>query len=301
MSHTIRRRELPAAEQTELATRLGVADSTAQPVTWGSLAGEVDSVHDSTFTAAGETIRADLGDRLDAELLERERDRLETALDRLPDVRDVGVPDGPDSDYAALTEPGWRVYDHLVETRFFTALDDQLPRFSERHIEHTARKLLLTEPLATELDAIGFDETEKTWLLSSVANNATRLARWVPTNQIPDGVEYDVSNVPALHRRAAGGALLWIDGLDRHLWQYEPLVTEEILDDAAWYTKALLGGLYVLTTAAHDVATGGDRFSDGQMTAALTASAAIEIVSQEDLMRDVFYITDDMRASSELR
>jgi len=136
--------------------------------------------------------------------------------------------------------------------------------------------------------------------LLDVANNDERLARWVPSNQIPDGVEFETETVPPLHQRAMGGALLWIRGLDRHLWQNEVMITDEILDDAVRYVKAMLGGLFVTATAACDLA-GDGQFTDEQLTAALTAGSAVQIVSQEELLHSVFYIRDDMRAPSELR
>ncbi|TYL40137.1 hypothetical protein CV102_00720 [Natronococcus pandeyae] len=288
------------AQRRDLANALEVDVSGDEPVTWDGLAGRVESTSDPAFASIGEEIRADLAGQLDAALLEDVLDGLERELRRLPEVRAVGVPDEPGGNYVAVAEPGWRLYDHLLEINFFERLDETMPRFTAEHVERTTRELVGTESLSSALEEIGFDETEKTALLVAVATNNERLARWVPANQIPDGVEFDTSKVPPLHQRAMGGALLWIRGLDRHLWQYEPLVTEAILDDAAWYTKAMLGGIYVTALAAHDLAT-AESFSDETVTAAFTGSAAIQIVSQEDLMRDVFYITDEMRAPSKLR
>lgn len=291
---------MTVAQRRDLASALEVDIGGNESVTWDELAGRVDATSDPAFASMGEEIRADLAGQLDETLLETLLEALERELRRLPDVRAVGVPDEPGGNYKAVAEPGWRLYDHLLEVGFFESLDETLPRFSADHIERTARELVGTESLSSALGEVGFDETEKTALLVAVANNNERLARWVPSNQIPEGVEFDTTNVPPLHQRAMGGALLWIDGLDRHLWQYEPLVTEAILDDAAWYAKALLGGIYVTATAAHDLAT-TESFADETVTAAFTGAAAIQIVSQEDLLQDVFYITDEMRAPSELR
>ncbi|SIR72390.1 hypothetical protein [Natronorubrum thiooxidans] len=289
-----------AADRRSLAATLGVDTAGDEAVTWDRLAGTVEPVADSTFASRGEAIRADLAGKLDVELLERERRALWTELERLADVRAAGVPDEPGELYDEVAAPGWRLYDHFLEIGFFESLDENLPRFTADHIEATARELILAAPLSSALDDVGFEEPEKLALLSTVANNTERLARWVPSNQIPDGVEFDTTNVPPLHQRAMGGALLWIDGLDRHLWQNEVLVTDDILDDAARHVKAMLGGLFVSTTAIHDLAT-DETFTDEQLTAALTAGTAVQIVSQEELLHDVFYITDDMRAPSELR
>ncbi|SEW03428.1 hypothetical protein [Natrinema salifodinae] len=292
------------ADRRDLTTRLGVDVPGDGPLTWDSLAGKVESQTDSALASCGEAIRADLGAQLDRELIERERENVADEIQRLSAVRDVGVPDVPEGLYTEVAAPGWHLYDHLLDVGFFESVDENLPRFTADHIEHTTRELVLTEPLSAALDDVGFDESEKTAILTAVANNDERLARWVPSNQIPDGVEFDTENVPPLHQRAMGGVLLWINGLDRHLWQNEVLVTDDILDDAARYVKAMLGGLFVSATAACDLAGGGegeDRFTDEQLTAAFTAGAAVQIISQEELLHDVFYITDEKRAPSELR
>jgi len=291
--------DMTVAEQRDLATALGVDTPGDGTVTWELLAGQIEPRSDSAFASRGEAIRADLAGRLDQELLERERENIADEIRRLSDVRDVGVPDEPSGLYTDVAAPGWRLYDHLLEVNFFESLDENLPRFTADHIETTARELLLADPLSSSLDDVGFDESEKTALLLDVANNDERLARWVPSNQIPDGVEFETETVPPLHQRAMG-ALLWIRGLDRHLWQNEVMITDEILDDAVRYVKAMLGGLFVTATAACDLA-GDGQFTDEQLTAALTAGSAVQIVSQEELLHSVFYIRDDMRAPSELR
>lgn len=301
MSHIGRRPKLRAEDQRRMAETLGIDDPIGnEPLTVSEMRESVERDSDSEFGSMGETIRNDLVGRLDAELLEEELANIGTNIGRLPVVRAEGVPDEPEGPYGEIVAPVERVYDHLTEVGFFESVEGNLPRFTPEYIERTARELVLTDPLTSALTNVGFDEREKTALLMNVVNNNTRLARWVPTYEIPDGVEFDLEHVPPLHDRAYGGALLWIAALDRHLWQNEVLITEAILDDATWYTKALLGGLYVSTMAARDVAAGGG-LEDAQLTAALTAGAAIQIIAQEDMMRDVYYITDDMRAPSEVR
>lgn len=264
------------------------------------LSGAVESETDPALASMGEAIRDDLSGRLDAEFLGRERENVADQIRRLPDVRAAGVPDDPDELYEAVAEPGWRVYRHLVDVDFYQSVEENLPRFTSEHVRETARELIFAEPLQSALTDVGFDDEERMSLLMDVVNNDTRLARWVPTSEIPEGVEFDVSNVPPLHQRAIGGALLWIDDLDDHLWRNGVLITDEILDDAARHVKSMLGGLYVFTLAAEDVATDGS-LTDGQLTAALTAGAAVDIIGQEEIMKDAYYITDDARAPSEVR
>ena len=301
MSQATKGPELTAEARRRMAENLGVEGPVEEEtLTMSGLRETIDRETDPEFVSMGEAIRNDLEGRLDADLLEGELTNIATQIGRLPEVRTMGVPDEPGEAYEEVVAPGWRVYDHLVETGFFESVEGNLPRFTPDHIEHTARELILADPLTSALTDVGFDEREKTALLMNVVNNNTRLARWVPTYEIPDGVEFDTEHVPPLHQRGYGGALLWIDALDQHFWQNEVLITEEILDDAAWYAKALLGGLYVSTMAAREVAAGGT-LADEQLTAALTAGAAIQIIAQEDMMRDVYYITDEMRAPSEVR
>ena len=301
MAHTSEKPELSTEAQRLMAENLGIEGPIGDgPLTVSELRESIERDADSELGSIGGTIRRDLVGRLDADLLEEELTNIETNVGRLPEVRAEGIPDGPEGLYREIAEPGWRVYDHLVDVGFFESVEGNLPRFTPEFIERTARELISSDPLTSALTDVGFDERERTALVMNVVNNDTRLARWVPTYEIPDGVEFDPEHVPPLHDRAYGGALLWIDALDRHLWQNEVLITDEILDDAAWYTKALLGGLYLSTMAARDVATGGE-LEDAQLTAALTAGAAIQIIAQEDVMRDVYYITDEMRAPSEVR
>lgn len=287
--------KITTEDQRDLIRNLGVERLRgAESVTLQELGGEISSRTDPAFASMGESIRRNLSDSLDADLLKTELTNTATEITRLPKIRAAGIPNESGHSYRAAAAPGWRAYEHLVEVGFFESVEESLPRFTPEYIAHTARELILADPLQSELGEVGFDEREKIALLMNVVNNNTRLARWVPTREIPEDVEFDLSSVPPLHQRAVGGALLWIRDLDGHLWRNEVLVTDEILDDAVWRAKALLGGLYVVLMAARDIAD-EDQLSDGQLTAALTAGAAIDIISQEELMREVYYITDEMR------
>lgn len=296
MTQTTVEPKITAQDQRDLIRNLGVERlQGAESLTVQELSSEVSSPTDPAFASMGESIRRNLSGSLDADLLKTELGNTAAAIARLPEVRDAGVPDESQDRYGAVAASGWRAYEHLADVGFFESVEASLPRFTPDYIAHTARELILADPLQSELGEVGFDEREKIALLMNVVNNNTRLARWVPTKEIPEEVEFDLSFVPPLHQRAVGGALLWIRDLDGHLWRNEVLVTDAILDDAVWRVKALLGGLYVVLMAARDIADEG-RLTDGQLTAALTAGAAIDIISQEELMKEVYYITDEMRA-----
>lgn len=290
----------------ELRENLGISESSVdERVTLEELREEIDAETAPEIASMGEAIRSDLTSDLDANLIDRELSNLSDRIGRLPEVREQGIPEGEEEAerlYRDLIEPGWRVYEHLLDAGFFESVEANLPRFTPEHIEHTATELIQAEPLSSALADCGFDDHEQVVLMMNVVNNNTRLERWVPTKDIPESVEFDVSNVPPLHQRAMGGSLLWINALDDHLWQKRVLITEDILDNGYWHIKALLGGLYVMAMAAGEIAAGEDgSLTDAQVTAALSASTAMMIINQDGIMQEMFRITEEMRAPSEIR
>ena len=299
------RPQVTTGDQRELARTLGVDETASESPTLAEIRRAIDARTDPEFASMGEAIRNDLSGQLDADLLDEGLAEMVAQIERLPEMREAGIPEGEtDAEelYREVIAPAWRVYHHLVDVGFFESVEANLPRFTPRHIEHTATELIQTDPLTDALTECGFDEREQTVLMMNVVNNNTRLSRWVPTKEIPEGVEFDVSYVPPLHQRAMGGALLWINALDEHLWRKKILITEQILDDAYWHSKAMLGGLYVMARAAREIAAGDEaELTDAQVTAALTASAAVMIVNQEEIMIDAFWITEEKRAPSMVR
>lgn len=300
----VTRPQTTAEDHARLAENLGISEpSTGDRLTLDELRRTIDAETDPEFASMGEAIRSDLTAKLDGDLLEEELANLAAQIDRLSEVREAGIPEGdgePEELYRELVEPGWRVYDHLEEVGFFESVEANLPAFTPEHVEHTAHELVQAEPLTAALEECGFDDHEQTVLVMNVVNNNTRLSRWTPTKEIPDGVEFNTEFVPPLHQRAMGGVLLWVKNMDVHLWQKRILITDEILDDAYWDVKAMLGGLYLMVQAARDIATDGS-LTDAQLTAALTAGAAIMITNQEEIVKDVFWITEEMRSPSTLR
>lgn len=247
------------------------------------------------LAAMGQAIRNDLTGELDAALLGSAHSTLESRFETLPELAAMGTPAADSTAYQELAAPGWTVVDHLREVGFFESVEANLPAFTEDHIASTARELIRSDTLTAVLTEAGFSEREKLALVMNVVTNKERLALWVPTKDIPPGVEFDVEHVPPVHQRAAEGALLWIDDLDQHLWQNQVLLTDDVLTRGLQDVKGMLGGLSLLSAAASDLAD-EQALSDSQLTAALTASAATMIVTQEDLTNDVYRITDDVRA-----
>ncbi len=301
-----RKPQLTSEEQRQLVQTLGVDESVESgELTVSRVRESVEGSTDPTFASLGEQIRSRLEGRLDADLLEAKLSNVSSKVDRLPEVREAGIPDGeqePEVLYRDLVEPGWRVYDHLLDVGFFESVDEEMPRFTPEVIRDTARELVRSDPLTEEMTELGFDERELTALVMSVTNNDRRLSRWVPTTDIPEDVEFNVEHVPPLHQRALGGALLWTKTLDVHLWQKQILITERILDDTFWDVKAMLAGQYLTTRAALEVADPDrDDLSDAELASALTAGAAILIINQEEVCQDAYRITEEMRAPRETR
>lgn len=281
---------------------LGVAGAAAtggvavEEFTLADLRPEVTAETDE-LAATGEAIRNDLEGALDVELLGAGTANLAEEVARVPEVRAAGIPASGDATlYGALTEPAWPINDHLVETGFYEAAEDNFPLFTVEHVAATARELIASGSFASLLSSLGFDEAERTTLLTNVVNEQDHLAQWLPVSAYPDqayGIDedsIDPETVAPLHHRAAEGALLWIDGLDWHLWQNEVLLTESHLDDGAWDVRTMLGGFYLVGAAAEGVATG--EIADEELSALLTAGTAMAIVGQFDLANDVARIVE---------
>lgn len=243
----------------------------------------------------GSAIRADLTGSLDAALLGGAVGELGGRFERLPQLAALGFPETQGTEYADLVAPGVTAYEHLTDVGFFESVETHLPGFTADHIQDTARELVRAEALTGALADVGFAEEELTALVTNVVSEADRLAMWVPTKDIPQGVEFDVDAVAPVHQRAAGGALLWVEALDQHLWQKQFLLTEELLEQGLWDVKAMLGGLYLVTRAADTIAGNGD-LTESQLTAALTGGSAIMILAQQDITADLYRITEEMRA-----
>lgn len=248
------------------------------------------------LAAMGEAIRADLTGTVDADILADSMGGVATAVESLPDVRAAGFPAEEATPYQELTEPAWEAYNHLSDIGFFASAEEHLPAYTSQGLATTTEELVRAEELTSTLTDAGFSEQEITATVASVTSQQELLKHWVPAGDLPTDIsEFDPANVGPLHKRAAGGALLWIDGLDDHLWRNKVLVSEQMYDQGVQHTKTMLGGLHLLTAAAHDIAGPGE-FDDAHLAAGLAGGAAIMIAGQENMAADVYRITDEMRA-----
>ncbi len=291
--------EVSDEDRREFLKALGVVTGGAVAgATLRDLRGEVASGAAGGLAEMGEAVRAGLTGTLDSALLAEELAGLEESFELLPQLAAMGTPEQGASAYQELTTPAWAINDHLAEVGFFASAEENLPAFEPAHIEETTRQLLHIDALPATLSEIGFAEAEQTALVTNIVNSREQLSWWMKTPDYPpaeavdDGVVHEY--VAPLHQRAAEGSLLWIDGLDHFLWQREPLVTGEMIDRGLWDVKSMLGGYYLLGSAARDLAA--DDVADDHLTTLTTASTAIMIISQEFLINDVVRITDEKRA-----
>lgn len=283
----------------EQALGLPTTETVSRPSLTDIQAGVRDEEIDE-FAEMGRAVAGGLDEPLDAGLLATELSEFKAAFERIPELREIGVPEYGETPYQDLTTAAWRINDHLVETGFFESAEEHLPAFTEDHIETTARGVLEMESLPGMLSELGFSEDEQFALVSNIVTAREQLAWWQPTENYPpveseddfdEGVAYET--VAPLHHRAMEGSLLWIDGLDWWIWQHEVLMTQEMIDDAVWDVKSMLGGAYLLGDAARRLAEG--TISDEDLTTLVTASTAMMIVGQEFLAEDIAWIDDEMR------
>ena len=295
--------EVSNENRREFLKALGViAGGAVAGATIQDLREEVSTGAADELAEMGEAVRSGLTGTLDAALLSEELAGLEESFELLPELKAMGTPEQDASAYQELTTAAWTINDHLSEVSFFASAEENLPAFTPAHIEETTRQLLHIDALPATLSEIGFTEGEQTALVTNIVNSNEQLSWWMKTPDYPpaeavdDGVVYEY--VAPLHQRAAEGSLLWIDGLDHFLWQNEVLVTDEMIDRGLWDVKSMLGGYYLMGSAARDLATGD--ITDEQLSALITGSNAIMIIGQEFLRSDVIQITDSMRAPREV-
>lgn len=297
MTHKHRRERVTDEDRRALLKALGIAGAAgvAGEFTLSDIRNEV-STGGEELAAMGEAVRADLTDTVDTSLLASGMSGLGGAIETLPTLEAAGVPTEQGTAYESLTDEIWPVHEHLVDVGFFASAERHLPPFVPEHISAAARQVVGSGSLAEALSEVGFDADEGTALTSMIVSNDAHLGKWKPVGAyVQEGVEeFNPDDIAPLHQRASEGSLLWIDGLDHWLWQNRVLVTEEMLADGLWDIKAMLGGYYLLTRAAHDMAEG--TISDELLTAMVTAGSAGAIIGQEKLTFDLIRVTDEMRA-----
>lgn len=278
---------------------LPATEGPAEP-TLSALRSELGGVSTEEFAEIGGRIREELSEPLDADLLRENLAELEEQFDRFDELRRIGVPGYGETPYQDLTEAARNIDEHLTETGFFESAEKHLPQFEPEYIETATKQLLTDESLIERLSGLEFPEDEQMALVTNIVNSSDRLSWWGPAELYPTAdsqKEWEEKVVPEfvspLQKRAMTGSLLWINGLDWRLWQYEVMLTDDIIEKGIWDVKSMLAGVYLMSDAARGLAEG--TISDENLTTLLTASTAIMVIGQELIADDVARINDEDR------
>lgn len=257
-----------------------------------------DAGTETMFAEHGAAIQSGLTRPMDGKAVTSAMGSIAGALEQTVsgEVMASDVPGRDESVFGKLVDGGWMLDAHLSDVGLYASAEEALPRFSAGHIERMVRRLVYADSVSG-LDAVGFGDNEQAALLSQVVTEADSIALWEPTwfLESVDFEEVNPAYVPPLQRRAVAGGLDWLSGLDKFLWQNEVLVTEAMLEAATRNARTILGGVYLVASAAEGIATG--EIEPVELTATLAGGSAVAIAGQMALQRDVVRIPDDTRAS----
>jgi hypothetical protein len=274
----------------------------------------LDDVREATSPPAtdevqpvGDAIADDLTGELDAELIARHQSELAERTGALTAVLDRGVPaDGPREEFGRVAAAARPIYDHLLGAGFFESATEHLPAFDAEYVEASVRRAVATDALPDALAESGFAEREQVDLLATVVNHRRRLGErhWVQTDRLPRERMTIGEHVPTMTGAAAGGALLWLDDLDEHLWSQQVLLTDDALADAVWEARAMAAGLQLMAEGARAVGSedsalsGAERpaLSGADRTAVLVGGFALQAIAQNLLPEDVYWLSEERRA-----
>lgn len=254
------------------------------------------------LASVGQDIKADLGGTLDAELLAAQQSSFAERASALESVRERGLPtDEPREEFQQVAAVGRPAYEHLADVGFFESTTENLPDFTPAYLEGSVKAFVGSEALAAPLTELDIDAEAGTDLVATVVTNAERINEhhWIATDEIPRTEFKFGEAIPPMTQGAAGGVLLWLEDLDRHLYQKRILITDEILDNAVWHARSMAAGFQLMTEGAKAIATESGKFSDDELGALLSTGFAVQVIAQNLLPQDVYWITDDMRTSFE--
>ncbi len=292
--------QLTDEERREFMKALGVGSAVALGgATLDDVRESLDRETSAELAPVGQAIHADLSGALDSAALAEHQTAFAQEASALAGIAASGFPtDGPRDDFARVAEGGRPIYDHLGEVSFFESTTAHLPQFTPEYLQKSVEAFVGSEALAEPLEQLDLAGTEGVDLLGTVIANAEAISdyHWVATDQIPrDEIEIG-EQIPPMTRGAAGGVLLWLEDLDNHLWQKRPLLTEEMLDAAAWHAQSMAAGFQLMTAGAKAIADESGALSDGELGALLSTGFAVQAIAQNLLPRDVYWVTEEMRA-----
>lgn len=291
-------------ERREFLKVLGVTGAVATGgATLDELSGELaGSTAAEELAPVGQSIRSDLTGALDAALLSEQQAALTAVTNELPASLDHGLPGDaatePRAEFTPVAEAAMPAYEHLRDIGFFASAAENLPSFNLETLSNAVETFVASETLVGIADEIGTGEQQGADLLASVIGNAEQLKdyHWIATEDLPGSAISIGESFPSAPQAAAGGAILWLDDIDSHLYQKSVFLTEEIHADAVWHGESMATGFYLMSEAAKLIGEESGTVSDGELGALLTTSFAIQAIAQGLLPQDVYWVTEQMRA-----
>lgn len=294
-------RHLDDGDRREFLKALGVTGAVATgSMTLDDVRNAVSSETATDLAPIGRAIQTDLAGRLDAELLASQQAALASAVRALPAAKERGLPvDAPRTEFGSVADAGRPVYDHLSEIGFFESTTTHLPAFDGEYITDCVRTVITTESLSPSLETLGFAETELVDLVGTVVAHRRRIGdqHWVQTDELPREKMEIGEFIAPMTQNAAGGVLLWLADLDQHLWSQQVILTDDILADAVWEARAMAAGFQLMSEGARVIADGDGSVSDAELGALLSSGFALQAIAQNLLPEDVYWVTEEMRAS----
>lgn len=300
MRHEHTTHEITEEDRREFLKALGVTGlAAAGGMTLSEVREELSAGTAEELAPVGQAIQADLSGSIDAELVADQQATLSSAANELPAALESGVPaEAPGTAFASVAEAGRPIYEHLEGVGFFESTTDHLPEITPASLSASVETFAGSEELAAPLESVEMAGEAGVDLLATVIGNAERLSgrHWVATDELTrDQFEF-AEKMPPLTQAAAGGVLLWFENLDDFLWTNETLVTEEILESAAWYGQSMAAGFQLMAEGAKHIGAESGTLAEDELAALLSTGFAVQAIAQTLLLPDVAWITDPMRA-----
>jgi hypothetical protein len=290
-------------ERREFLKALGIAGTVAAGgATLDEVRSAVSTAGAEDLASVGQAIQADLGGELDAALIAEQQTGLAKATQELSLALEHGVAEestGPREEFAAVAEAGRPVYEHMADVGFFESTTGHLPQFTPEFLKSAVSTFVGSEALAEPLSEFDLTDGAGVDLLAEVIANAEELNNhhWVATDGIlREELEFG-EHIPPMTMGAAGGTLLWLEDLDDHLWRHGVLLTEEIHADAVWHGQSMAAGFSLMAEGARAIDEGDAALSNEELGGLLSTGFAVQAIAQGLLPQDVYWITDEMRAS----
>ncbi|MBP1987165.1 twin-arginine translocation signal domain-containing protein [Halolamina salifodinae] len=247
----------------------------------------------------GSDVRADLTGSLDAAALADGQAELASAVSSLTAAAEQGLPAAEQrAEFESLATASQPIYDHLETTGFFQSTDAHLPQFEPSYLESAVSTFVGSEALTEPLASLGLTDGDGVDLLTEVIANAEELDayHWVASEEIPRSQIEFGEKIPPMTKAASFGVLAWLNDLDEHLWQKQVLLDDGHYGDAVWHARSMAAGLQLVSEGAKAVAEESGRFSDEELSALLTTGFAVQAIAQNMLPKDVYWVTEEMRA-----